>query len=73
MQFIPLYKVITFGGVVFSFAGIALVAWAVFYVFMPETRGRRMEDMRYLFVRGRNWRSAAMEMETQRRAAARGG
>ncbi|KAF8405195.1 hypothetical protein HHK36_010095 [Tetracentron sinense] len=56
MSFISLYKAITIGGSFFLFAGIAIVAWVFFYTFLPETRGKTLEEMEVLFD-GFKWRS----------------
>ncbi|KAI4314865.1 hypothetical protein L6164_027730 [Bauhinia variegata] len=49
MTFISIYKAITIGGAFFMFAGISAVAWVFFYVFLPETKGRSLEEMEALF------------------------
>ena len=48
MSFIPIYKSITIGGTYFMFAGISVLAW-VFFFFLPETKGRSLEEMEMLF------------------------
>ncbi|KAJ0960874.1 hypothetical protein J5N97_001224 [Dioscorea zingiberensis] len=50
MTFISLYKAITIGWSFFLYAGVAAVAWLFFFTFLPETRGRTLEDMEVLFV-----------------------
>ncbi|KAK1559379.1 hypothetical protein Q3G72_013804 [Acer saccharum] len=47
--FISLYKAMTIGGSFFLFAGIASVAWLFFYMCLPETQGRNLEDMEGIF------------------------
>ncbi|GAB4853920.1 Polyol transporter 5 [Ancistrocladus abbreviatus] len=49
MTFLSLSKAITTGGAFFLFAGIATVSWIFFFTFLPETRGRRLEEMDELF------------------------
>ncbi|XP_068654692.1 polyol transporter 5-like [Aristolochia californica] len=53
MTFISLSKGITIGGAFFLFAGIASLAWIFFFTFLPETRGRTLEDMQGLFQKSR--------------------
>ncbi|KAF8409939.1 hypothetical protein HHK36_002458 [Tetracentron sinense] len=57
MSFISLYKAITIGGAFFLFSGIASVAWVFFYTFLPETRGKTLEEMEALFTDFK-WRSS---------------
>ncbi|KAF8406413.1 hypothetical protein HHK36_008500 [Tetracentron sinense] len=52
MSFISIYKAITIGGTFFMFAGIAVVAWLFFYMFLPETKGRSLEEMEIVFSKG---------------------
>ncbi|XP_074579741.1 polyol transporter 5-like [Curcuma longa] len=59
MTFISLYKAITLGGSFFLYAGIASVAWVFFFTFLPETRGRTLEEMQELF--GEEKKTAAPE------------
>lgn len=49
MTFLSLTKAITTGGAFFLFGGIATVAWVFFFMFLPETQGRNLEDMSELF------------------------
>ncbi|ONK59832.1 uncharacterized protein A4U43_C08F11420 [Asparagus officinalis] len=49
MTFLSLYKAITISGSFFLYAGIATAGWVFFYVYLPETRGRRLEEMDGLF------------------------
>ncbi|XP_020102632.1 putative polyol transporter 1 [Ananas comosus] len=49
MTFISLYKAITIGGSFFLYAGIATAAWVFFFTYLPETRGRMLEDTGKLF------------------------
>ncbi|GMH13429.1 hypothetical protein Nepgr_015270 [Nepenthes gracilis] len=49
ITFLSLSDAITTGGAFYLFAAIALVAWVFFYTFLPETRGRTLEQMDGLF------------------------
>lgn len=49
MSFISLYKAITIGGSFFLFCGISVLAWVFFYFFLPETKGRSLEEIEELF------------------------
>ncbi|MQL83363.1 hypothetical protein Taro_015856 [Colocasia esculenta] len=51
MTFISLYKKITIGGAFFLYGGIAALAWIFFYTFLPETRGKTLEEVEELFVK----------------------
>ena len=49
MTFLSLSKAITIGGSFFLYAGIAGLAWVFFFTYLPETRGRTLEEMGRLF------------------------
>ncbi|KAE8697293.1 hypothetical protein F3Y22_tig00110621pilonHSYRG00031 [Hibiscus syriacus] len=49
MSFISIYEAITIGGALFMFAGISVVAWLFFYLLLPETKGRTLEEIETLF------------------------
>jgi len=49
MTFLSLSKGITIGGSFFLYAGIASLAWVFFFTYLPETRGRTLEQMGELF------------------------
>ncbi|PKU87085.1 polyol transporter 5-like [Dendrobium catenatum] len=49
MSFISLYKAISISGTFFLDAGIAMIGWFFFYFFLPETKGRSLEEMEKLF------------------------
>lgn len=66
MTFISIYKAITIGGTFFMFAGIAVLAWGFFYFFLPETKGRTLEEMETLFSRNGK-KSGNVDIEIQRR------
>ncbi|XP_057425504.1 probable polyol transporter 3 [Lotus japonicus] len=48
-SFISIYKMMTMGGTFFMLAGINVVAWSFYYFFLPETKGRSLEDMETIF------------------------
>ncbi|MQM11430.1 hypothetical protein Taro_044335 [Colocasia esculenta] len=50
MSFLSLYKAITIGGAFFLYCGVATVAWVFFYTYLPETRGRTLEEMEEVFA-----------------------
>ncbi|GJN30585.1 hypothetical protein PR202_gb18900 [Eleusine coracana subsp. coracana] len=52
MSFISLYKAITFAGSFYLYAGIAAAGWVFMFFFLPETRGRSLEDTEKLFGGG---------------------
>ncbi|KAG0477438.1 hypothetical protein HPP92_014279 [Vanilla planifolia] len=54
MTFISLYKAITISGSFYLYAGIASASWVFFCFFLPETRGRSLEEMQQLFE-GKRW------------------
>ncbi|CAN6324804.1 unnamed protein product [Urochloa humidicola] len=49
MTFLSLSKGITIGGSFFLYAGVASLAWVFFFTYLPETRGRTLEQMGDLF------------------------
>ncbi|KAL6222432.1 hypothetical protein ACLB2K_005824 [Fragaria x ananassa] len=49
MSFISIYKAITIGGTFFMFAGMSVLAWVFFFFFLPETKGRSLEEMEMVF------------------------
>ena len=49
MSFISIYKEITIGVTFLMFAGICMLAWGFIYLFLPETKGRSLEEMEMLF------------------------
>ncbi|WOK93095.1 polyol transporter 5-like [Canna indica] len=49
MSFLSLSKAISIAGSFYLYAGIATAGWLFFYVFLPETRGRSLEEMEELF------------------------
>ncbi|KAF8664260.1 hypothetical protein HU200_054804 [Digitaria exilis] len=49
LTFLSLSKAITIGGSFFLYASIAAIAWVFFFTYLPETRGRTLEEMGKLF------------------------
>lgn len=49
MTFLSLYKAITISGSFFIYTGIATAGWVFFYMFLPETQGRELEEIEALF------------------------
>ncbi|XP_021718474.1 probable polyol transporter 3 [Chenopodium quinoa] len=49
MSFISMYKAITIGGTFFLFGGLAMMAWLFFYFFLPETKGKSLEEIEMMF------------------------
>ncbi|XP_050215660.1 probable polyol transporter 6 [Mercurialis annua] len=49
MTFLSFSKKISFGGVFFVLAGVMVVAIVFFYVVMPETKGKTLEEITSLF------------------------
>ncbi|KAI4376043.1 hypothetical protein MLD38_013841 [Melastoma candidum] len=67
MTFLSLSGAITTEGAFYLFASVAAISWVFFYTMMPETQGRTLEEMEYLFGRYAGWRSAAKELEMKRK------
>ena len=49
MTFLSMSTAITIGGSFFLYAGIATIGWVFFFAYLPETRGRTLEEMGTLF------------------------
>ncbi|KAI9074453.1 hypothetical protein K1719_043572 [Acacia pycnantha] len=49
MTFLPLSKAITIGGAFFLYGTIATVGWIFFFIVLPETRGKTLEEMEASF------------------------
>jgi sugar porter (SP) family MFS transporter len=48
-SFISIFKTITLGGTFFMLVGINAFGWWFYYSFLPETKGRSLEDMETIF------------------------
>ncbi|MQL83361.1 hypothetical protein Taro_015855 [Colocasia esculenta] len=51
MTFLSLSKAITTGGAFFLYCGVATAGWLFFYFFLPETRGKTLEEVELLFTK----------------------
>uniref|UniRef100_A0A7N0T3L7 Major facilitator superfamily (MFS) profile domain-containing protein n=1 Tax=Kalanchoe fedtschenkoi TaxID=63787 RepID=A0A7N0T3L7_KALFE len=60
--FLSLSDAMTIGGAFFLFAGIAACGWGFFWVALPETQGKTLEEMGLLFGH-LNWKKKARRME----------
>ncbi|OMO58097.1 Sugar/inositol transporter [Corchorus olitorius] len=49
MTFLTISEKITFGGMFFALAGIVAVGTVFFYFFLPETKGKSLEEIEVLF------------------------
>ncbi|PIA52578.1 hypothetical protein AQUCO_01000450v1 [Aquilegia coerulea] len=45
---------ITIGGAFYLFTGVSVLAWIFFYFFLPETKGRSLEEIEKVFGRNRD-------------------
>ncbi|KAJ0491358.1 putative major facilitator, sugar transporter, major facilitator superfamily [Helianthus annuus] len=62
MTFLTISGKITFGGMFFVLSGVMTVATVFFYFFLPETKGKSLEEMGALFERKDTEGSKAIEM-----------
>ncbi|KAI9124128.1 hypothetical protein K1719_005428 [Acacia pycnantha] len=49
MTFLSLSKAITIGGAFFLYGTIAIIGWIFFFIVLPETRGKTLEEMEASF------------------------
>jgi len=49
MTFLSISREITFGGMFFALAGIMAVGTVFFYYYLPETKGKSLEEIGALF------------------------
>ncbi|PIN24145.1 putative transporter (major facilitator superfamily) [Handroanthus impetiginosus] len=56
MSFLSLSAAITIGGAFYLFAAVAVLAWCFVYFCLPETKGRRLEEMEELFSKSSVYR-----------------
>ncbi|KAK4710223.1 hypothetical protein R3W88_004736 [Solanum pinnatisectum] len=61
--FLSISAAITTGGAFFMFAGISVIALIFFYVFLPETKGKSLEEMEAVFTRGTCSKDVSKEVE----------
>ncbi|CAN6356281.1 unnamed protein product [Urochloa humidicola] len=54
MSFISMYEKVGMAGSFYIFAAMSAAAWVFVYVFLPETKGRSLEEMEALFDVGAN-------------------
>lgn len=69
LAFLLLDKAITLGGAAWFFAAASCIAWLLFFIIMPETLGRTLEEMGQFFGECIQWKSVAREIDMQRSAA----
>ncbi|XP_056173329.1 polyol transporter 5-like [Syzygium oleosum] len=67
--YLLMFKAIKLGGAAFLFGGFAIVSCVLFYILMPETRGKTLDEIGQLFGRLRRT-AAANDVELQRTEAA---
>ncbi|GFY95087.1 polyol/monosaccharide transporter 5 [Actinidia rufa] len=72
MTFLSFSKAITIGGVFFFFMGVAIAGWVFFYMLLPETQGKTLEEMQVLFGTFFKWRSTMRELEKNKRVDGNG-
>ncbi|KAK1439126.1 hypothetical protein QVD17_04941 [Tagetes erecta] len=65
MTFLSLVNALTIGGTFFMFAGMSVLAWIFFFFFLPETKGRSLEEMEQVFTRGNKSRNVDVELQTE--------
>ncbi|KAL5562626.1 hypothetical protein UlMin_032373 [Ulmus minor] len=69
LTFSSLSEAITIGGAFFLYSGLAMVAWVFFYIMLPETKGKTLEEMQGLFGGFFVWRpSLSSKPEKQKQA-----
>ncbi|KAL5991095.1 Polyol transporter 5 [Asimina triloba] len=63
MTYLSLSNAITVAGTFYLFAGVAAISVVFFYTFLPETRGKTLEELETLFVKPKEQTQAANPME----------
>ncbi|RDX63208.1 Polyol transporter 5, partial [Mucuna pruriens] len=66
MTFLTVSEKITFAGMFFVLAGIMVMATGFFYVFMPETKGKTLEEMETLFEDNNRNKESALNCDEGR-------
>ncbi|KAF3790687.1 Polyol transporter 5 [Nymphaea thermarum] len=72
MSFLSLTKAVTIGGAFFIYAGVAVAAWVFFCSYLPETKGKTLEQAEKLF-RGKEEAAAAAAGEVELEEHGKGG
>lgn len=49
LTFLSLAEALTSHGAYYLYAGLAFIGWLSFYVFLPETKGKTLEEIELLF------------------------
>jgi len=52
MTFLSYIHLVTTAGAFWTFAGVGVVAWLYFFFFLPETRGKSIEEIQANFLKG---------------------
>nr|XP_043607642.1 probable polyol transporter 6 [Erigeron canadensis] len=65
MTFLSMSNAITIGGAFFLFAGMSVLAWIFFFFFLPETKGKSLEEMEQVFTRGKKSGNVDIELQTE--------
>nr|XP_004233514.1 probable polyol transporter 6 [Solanum lycopersicum] len=63
MTFLSMMSAMTIAGVFFMFAGISVIALIFFYFFLPETKGKSLEEMEALFTKAKDSKNVRKEVE----------
>ncbi|XP_047312832.1 probable polyol transporter 6 [Impatiens glandulifera] len=59
MSFLSIVNAITIGGAFFMFCGMSVLALIFFYFFLPETKGKTLEEMEDVFSRKKKMKNRA--------------
>ncbi|KAI4304646.1 hypothetical protein MLD38_040125 [Melastoma candidum] len=68
MTFLSLAHALTTGGAFFLFAGITTFSFILYYLILPETLGKSLEETASLFGSLTGWKAAAKELELKNKA-----
>lgn len=69
ITYLSLVNALTIGGTFFMFASMSILAWIFFFFFLPETKGRSLEEMEQVFTRGNKSRNVDVELQTENKRA----